>query len=149
MKAIQSTANEVPLLISTLINNQLILSDKLGICGISMGAIIGYRVIIIEKRISCAALFVGSPEWAIDIPESPHKHINSFYPTALLSLVASKDTIVPPIHTKKLHDKLIPYYSKSPDRLKLIEYDKSDHFMRDQDWIHGFQESIKWFENYL
>ena len=149
INSIQITANEIPQLITSLIDKHLISTNKIGISGISMGAIIGYRVIIIEKRISSATLFVGSPEWEIDLPESPHKHLSSFYPTALLSLVASKDSIVPHIHTKILHDNLISYYSKSPDRLKLIEYPESDHIMKSEDWDNGFDESIKWFDKYI
>jgi len=147
--AIQQTANGIPDLLDNLNNLKKINIDKIGLIGISMGAIIGYRVLVIEKRIKAAALYNGSPRWALDYPESPHNHLDKFYPTALLSIVGNNDDIVPPIYAKELHNNLTHFYKNQPQKNHIIEYKESGHFMKKEDWFDSVQKSKKWFHKYL
>jgi hypothetical protein len=149
LKAILNTSGEIPMLIDALTNEKMIDPGRIGIAGISLGAIIGYRVMVIEPRVRAAALINGSPEWAIDLPESPHHHLQAFYPKALLSIVAAKDTLVPPVHARRLHQNLSRFYSPAPEKLKLMEFPESEHFMRGEDWDAAFHESIRWFKQHL
>jgi hypothetical protein len=81
--------------------------------------------------------------------ESPHLHAARFFPTALLSQMASADTRVPSQAVRAFHDRLAPYYLSAPERLRLIEYPHVDHDLCEEDWIQVRQNLVAWFERFL
>jgi uncharacterized protein len=51
-----------------------------------------------------------------------HLHLDSFYPTALLSQTAGQDTNMLPGRVCEFHRRLAPYYASAPERLRFLEY---------------------------
>jgi uncharacterized protein len=78
-------------------------------------------------------------------PESPHLHLDRFFPVALLSQVASKDTNVLPEFAHALHHRLVPYYAQAPERLHFIEYPNSPHDLSAEDWEKAWDMVATWF----
>lgn len=72
-----------------------------------------YSVAIADKRLQVAASVVGSPQWRLPWPESPHLHLDSFFPTALLSQAAGKDGDVLLAFARELQQRLGPYYAQA------------------------------------
>src|SRR5713226_243958 len=91
----------------------------------------------------------GCHEWKLPWPDSPHLHINQFFPTALLSQTASKDTNVLPDFARELHQRLAPYYAQAPERLRYIEYANSPHDLMEEDWEQAWNCVVRWFETFL
>jgi dienelactone hydrolase len=148
INAVKKTAIEIPPLIDSLERQDLIDASKLGLIGISMGSFISYKLLVEETRIKCASLFLGNPRWG-DLPESPHLFADNIHPTALLTLLAGKDDVVPPTDAKAFHQELLPQYASSPERLKLVEYPESDHMMEEADWNAAVAETKQWFKQFI
>lgn len=147
--AVRDTAREVPALVDWLEREGLIREGRLGIGGISMGAMISYTAIVLEPRIRAAALMVGSPKWKIDLADSPHRAPERFRDVALLSLTGGADTIVPPQDARAFHDVLNRRFPDRRDRHVYVEYPESDHMMREEDWNVAWGQVLAWFERFL
>ena len=122
LSTVRATAQEVPLIIDALIERGWAHKERIGIAGHSFGGYVTYAAIVADKRIQVAASVVGSPEWRLPWPDSPHLQLDAFFPTAVLSQVAGKDTNVLPEFARALHSRLAEYYTQAPERLCYIEY---------------------------
>lgn len=149
LNAVQVTAKETPAIVDCLEQENLYRPKKLGIAGVSMGGFITYSALLAESRFTAAATVVASPQWKLDLPESPYKHPEKFFPVALLSQTAGKDLIVPNQFAKTFHEKLEPYYQSAPERQNYIDYPDSDHMMEPQDWEICWKTLIQWFQRFL
>ncbi len=147
--AVYSTAKELPKVIDGLLAKDLIVLDKIGVTGISMGGYVTYRAILEDKRVKAAVSILGSPRWKIEHPDSPHLHLDKFYPIALLSQNAGKDESVPPHNAREFHQQLISHYAVAPERIAYEEYPESGHFMHEDDWNCLWEKTLKWFERFL
>ena len=87
--------------------------------------------------------------WKLPWPDSPHLHLDRFYPTALLSQTAGLDTNQPPGAVRAFHQQLAPYYVQAPERLRYIEYPNSPHDLRRQDEEEAWNAVVNWFEIFL
>jgi uncharacterized protein len=105
---VRATAQEVPSVIDALIARGLATADRIGVAGWSMGGFIAYVAIVADHRIRAAAPMLGSPEWRLPWPESPHRHEEKLFPVALLSQTAADDTRVPPRFARSFHQALAP-----------------------------------------
>lgn len=94
-------------------------------------------------------LLISSPHWKLPWPDSPHLHLDRFFPTALLSQIAATDTQVPPDGTRGLHASLVPYYAQAPERLRLIEYPDATHALSEQEWERAWGEVVRWFTIFI
>lgn len=146
---VRETAEEVPEIINELIKTYKINSEKIGICGISMGGYITYSAIIKEPRLKVAAPILGSPSWKYGLKDTPENFPEKFFPVALLSQNAGKDESVNPRFAREFHEQLEPFYKEKPERLKYIEYPDSGHFMREEDWAELWDNTVEWFEKFL
>lgn len=149
LTVVRATAQELPLVIDTLLSLGWAQQGQIGVACISMGGFITYAAIVADKRIQAAAPVVGSPEWKLPWQESPHRHPTQFFPTALLSQTASEDAKVPSQTVRALHDQLTPFYASAPERLLLIEYPQVDHDLCEKDWVQVRQNLVAWFERFL
>ena len=149
LSVVRATASEVPLIIDALIARNWAHPERIGIAGHSFGGFVTYSAIVADRRIQAAAPVVGSPEWQLSWPDSPHLHPDCFFPTALLSQTAGKDTRVLPNFARSFHDHLVPYYVQSPERLRYIEYPGSPHDLLDEDWTQAWQTVVGWFATFL
>lgn len=147
--AAAQTAREFPRLINAFVQQGIIREDKIGIIGVSMGGYIAYSAILQEPRIKAASVILGSPNWWEAESDSPHHYLERFYPTAILSQNAGKDTSVSPQFAREFHHKLEPHYAEAPERQHYIEYPNSGHFMLEEDWNECWEQALQWQEKFL
>lgn len=83
---VRATAREVPTVLDDLLARGLARPDHLGVAGWSMGGFVAYAAVVADPRLRAAAPLLGAPAWRLPWPESPHRHLERFFPTALLSL---------------------------------------------------------------
>jgi len=147
--AVLESAREIPVIIGQLRQKRLIVRGKIGIAGISMGGFIVYTAIALVSELRVAASILGSPKWRIDQPESPHYHLGAFSSIRLLSQNAGRDQAVPPQHARLFHQRLKEHYPDYEERYEYIEYPRSGHFMREDDWDTCWTRAIGWFERHF
>lgn len=85
LRAVLETARETPRLLDALLEKGLAREDRIGALGISMGAFIAYTAVTLEPRLRVVDALVGSPEWPLDLPASPHRQLKRFDRVRLLS----------------------------------------------------------------
>ncbi len=149
LDVVQQTAAEIPSILNTLIEQKWARPGQIGISGISFGGLVTYAAVIADKRIEAAVPVVGSPQWKLPRTASPHLHHDLFYPTALLSQTAGKDTNQLPSTVREFHKQLAPYYEQAPERLCSIEYPDSFHDLSQEDWEQAWNRARDWFETFL
>ena len=146
---LKATAAEVPAIVDELLARRWAHEGRLGITGRSMGGEISYAAVLNEPRIQAAAPMVGSPEWTLAWPDSPHLHAERFYPIPILSHSAELDEYVPARYIRDFRDRLIPLYAENPERLCYIEYPGAGHFLTPELWQESYQRVVAWFERWL
>lgn len=149
LQAVNQTAQETAYLIEAYIQKGIILADKIGLIGVSMGGYIAYAALLAERRIKAASVILGSPYWWEADFDSPHQHLEGFFPCAILSQNAGLDQSVPAHYARDFHRHLSPYYQSAPERQHYIEYPESGHFMREQDWHQCWGNSLDWLERFV
>jgi len=146
---VRDTAREVPAVIDALADRGLAAPGRIGVAGWSMGGFIAYAAVVADRRICAAVSVLGSPQWRLPWPESPHLHPERFFPTALLSQVAGADRRVPPQAASDFHRALVPYYMSAPERLRYMAYDHADHAVTDDVRQRMHREMVRWFARHL
>jgi uncharacterized protein len=146
---LSATAAEVPAIVDELVASGRVHEGRLGITGRSMGGEISYASVLAEPRIRAAAPMVGSPEWTLPWPGSPHRHAERFYPVPILSHSAELDEYVPAKYIRDFHDRLTPLYARSPERLRLVEHAGVGHFLTPELWQEAYRRGVAWFERWL
>jgi dienelactone hydrolase len=141
------TVAEVPTILDALAATGLAVPGRCAAFGISMGAYITYGAVLSEPRLQTAVAIVGSPEWHHH--DSPHRHPERFFPTALLSITGQKDTNVPPGSAHAFHQILEPYYHSAPERLRYLEIRGAPHLMSKEDWETVMREAVGWLDRFL
>ncbi len=149
LNVVIATAQEVPLILDELSRMRLLNREKIGIAGISLGGHIAYAAIPLETRFKVAATILGSPQWKIDLPESPHNHLDKFSSIRLISQNAGQDEIVSAAYARRFHTILKARYSDYDERFNYIEYPGSGHFMQENDWNHCWAKTLTWFDHHL
>ena len=144
LELVRETANEVPALISELIDMRLAYPSKIGVCGISMGGFITYGAVALDKRITAAAPILGSPFW--DGPGSPHLTPEKFFPAAVLSQNAGSDECVAPGHARNFHGILEKYYAGKKENIQYIEYAGERHMVSEAAWNTLWDRTLDWFD---
>ena len=148
LQAVLLSAREVPLLVGALTRAGLVHEGRIGIAGISMGGYITYAAAALEPRLRAAVVIVGSPEWPLAWPESPHRHLEAFARVALLSQTAGCDTVVPGRYAKVFHERLEQFYSDYAARFAYTDYPASDHLL-EADWETLWRRTLEWFDKHL
>ncbi len=146
-------------------------ADRIGYMGGSTTAIMGFGLISMEPRISCAALIAGSGsmrefvegwkrnynwrEKGFEVwPETeelfekwdPVLFVDRVFPTALLMINGSDDKIIPIESVRHYYDAIRPHYAKDPDRLRFVVFEGAGHGW-DQKW-NTFMV-VDWFDRYM
>jgi alpha-beta hydrolase superfamily lysophospholipase len=149
LDVVQQTVAEMPSILDTLIAQKWACPEQIGISGLSFGGLVTYAAVIADKRIQAAVPVVGSPQWKLPRADSPHLHLDLFFPTALLSQTAGKDTNQLPSTVREFHEQLAQYYEQAPERLSSIEYPDSTHDLSKEDWEQAWKAAVDWFETFL
>lgn len=146
--AVVETSKELGPLVQMLEQAGLARRGAVGLCGVSMGGFVAYAAAS-SGRFEAVVALLASPMWKSDVAEHPAKHLAQFYPCALLSQLAGRDHLVNPAEALEFHALLEPSYAEAPERLSLVGYPDSGHFMRAQDWDAAMGRTLEWFERYL
>ena len=146
--AVRETASEINFLVNWLIDTKLLINDKIGVVGISLGGFIAYAVPMFDDRPKTVVSILGSPQWE-EVSESPGDRIEKYSKLSLLSLNAGMDMLVPPEQAKEFHIKLKKHYTDYEQRFKYIEYPDSGHFMEEEDWLECWEQCLNWFKSRL
>jgi len=149
LEVVRATVGEIPDILDTLLHQHWAYPEQVGIAGLSFGGFISYAAVVADTRIHAGAPVVGSPQWKLPWSDSPHLHLDCFYPTALLSQTAGLDPTQPPAAVRAFHQHLAPYYVQAPERLCYIEYPTSAHDLTPQDDEQVWNAVVNWFETFL
>jgi uncharacterized protein len=149
LTVVRETAQEVPRIIDDLLARGWAHPTGIGLAGLSLGADVVYAAIVAEPRIAAATAMLGSPEWKLPWPESPHRFPERFFPVALLSQTAGADTHVSPVAARTFHQRLTPFYASAPDRLAYIEFPGVDHDLSESAWREAVENMVTWFHRFL
>lgn len=141
------TAKEVPFLVDALEQAGLVRNGRVGVAGISQGGFITYTAVTLEPRLKVAVSIVGSPRWALELPESPHLHLEAFHRVFLLSQNAAQDEFVPSRDARDFHGRLGRFYPDHAARFAYAEYD-SDHLLGAV-WDVLWTRTLGWFGSHL
>ena len=130
--------------------------------GISLGGYVAYAALLVEPRLSVAAVAMGSPDWLGPLREmglvpghpiydavaarSPLEHAADTYPPRpLLLLHGDQDDVVPIAGDRALYERLRPAYQSRPDRLELVVYPGLGHIYTDA----MLDRSASWIAHFL
>jgi uncharacterized protein len=149
LKLIDDTAAEVPAIIDNLIGRGWARADRVGVAGRSLGGNICYASVLADPRVRAVASVVGSPEWTLPRPHSPHHHPDRFFPAAVLSQAAEFDEHCPPGPIRAFHAALEPRYAAEPARIRYVEYPGVGHFLTPELDAESRQTMVAWFRRWL
>jgi uncharacterized protein len=124
-------------------------AGRVGIGGVSLGGFITYAAVVREPRLLAATPLLGSPEWKLLHPDSPHLHVERFFPAALFSQTAAEDEVVPPGPVRDLHARLGPFYARRPARLRYREFAGAGHIMPAEAWGEACRGAADWLAHFL
>lgn len=161
--AMKETADDVKLLIDDLSALEEVDEERMAMVGVSMGGFITYRTIVTDDRIKVGIPVISSPYWD-DIPGDvtvqktsetelellfekyqPSKHMDLFYPTAILIQVGEMDQHYNLTKLKRFYEDLAYYYLDSPNKIKLIVYPDTKHEFKHVMW----EQALQWLKNFL
>jgi hypothetical protein len=141
------TVAGLPRLVDELLERGLSAPDRLAIAGVSMGGCIVYGAVAADRRYAAAVALLGSPEWTR--PEDDGVWLDAFHPTALLSITAALDSVVPPAAARDLHARLAGRYRLQPERLGYRELADAPHLMTAADWATATDHAAAWLTRFL
>jgi len=162
---IKETADDIPALVEHFVEQEEVDGGRIGMVGVSMGGFITFRALVIESRIRVAAPVIGSPYWD-DVPEevavitsseadealegysrksSPARHVDKFYPRAMLIQVAGKDVHLNSARVVQFHRELQTHYQDAPDKLELVLHEGIGHEFTPLMWA----KVKSWLQTYL
>jgi dienelactone hydrolase len=124
-------------------------TGRIGVAGRSLGGNIAFASVLADARVRAAVSVVGSPEWTLPRPHSPHHHPDRFFPAAVLSLAAEFDEHCPPGPIKAFYAALEPRYAAEPARIRYVEYPGVGHFLTPELDEATRREMVAWFQRWL
>ena len=144
---VRQTVAELPELIDLLVGRGSSDPARIAVAGVSMGACMVYAAIAGERRFPVEVAMLGSPEPPpADADRQPAERC---FPTALLSITAGQDNVVPPDAALALHQRLEPRYRARPERLRYREIPRASHFLRPEEWDGAVAEASAWLVSFL
>ena len=149
LKLLDDTAAEVPAIIDDLLARGWARADRIGVAGRSLGGNIAFASVLADSRVRAAVSVVGSPEWTLPRPHSPHHHPDRFFPAAVLSQAAEFDEHCPPGPIRAFYATLEPWYAADPARTRYVEYPDVGHFLTPELDADSRQSMVAWFQRWL
>jgi uncharacterized protein len=149
LKLLDDTAAEVPAIIDDLLARGWARADRVGVAGRSLGGNIAFASVLADSRVRAAVSVVGSPEWTLPRPHSPHHHPDRFFPAAVLSQAAEFDEHCPPGPIRAFYAALGPWYAAEPDRIRYVEYPGAGHGLTPGLDTDSRQALVAWFDRWL
>lgn len=144
---VSQTVAELPDLIDLLVGRGSSDPARIAVAGVSMGACMVYAAVADEPRISVAVAMLGSPERPLS--DAGRRPGERFFPTALLSITAGQDAVVPPDAARALHQRLESCYRARPERLSYCEIPGASHFLQPEEWDGAVARASAWLLSFL
>ncbi len=162
------TAEDISPVIDYFVQRADVLSDKIGVMGVSMGASVAYLATTLDERIKASVPIIGTPSWDLSLapkdadqfgawPEpddelitlianyDPRNRAEQFFPKALLMLNGMQDETVLIDGPRQLYEKLQPLYQRQSERLSFIAYEGVGHEFTEE----MRHEAVNWFKRFL
>jgi uncharacterized protein len=149
LELIDDTAAEVPSIIDDLLARGWARKEGVGVSGRSLGGNVCYAAVLADARVRAIAPIVGSPEWTLPRPYSPHHHPDRFFPAAVLSQAAEFDEHCPPGPIRQFHAALEPWYAREPAMIQYVEYPGVGHFLTPELDAQSRTRMVAWFDRWL
>jgi dienelactone hydrolase len=149
LEVIDDTVAEVSAVIDDLIARGWASENGVGICGRSLGGNVCYGAVPADSRVRAVTPVVGSPEWTLPRPHSPHHHPDRIFPAAVLTQAAEHDEHCPPEPIREFHARLAPYYASEPGRIEYVEYAGVGHFLTPALNEETCRRAVAWFQRWL
>jgi uncharacterized protein len=149
LQLIDATAAEIPAIIDELLARDLATASRIGVAGRSLGGNVAYAAVLADRRVRAAVSVVGSPEWTLPWPKSPHHFPDRFYPTAIQAQAAEFDEHSPAAQITDFHIKLESFYLDDPSRNQYVEYLGAGHFLTPELNADSCRRLVAWFERWL
>lgn len=141
------TVAELPGLLDALVDSGLSDPQRLAVAGVSMGGCITYGAVSTDRRLRAAVALLGSPAGLFT--EDVSASVAHFFPTALLSITAENDVVVPAAAARALHERLAIHYAGQPERLAYRVIAGAPHFMNVADWIRTIGDARSWLGRFV
>lgn len=148
VELISEASRELSRVIGELKDAGLAYDGGVGVFGISMGGFIGYGAVP-SGEVNALVAVIASPVWMLDVPENPARHVDRFFPAAVLSQVGGKDALIDAGAVKHFHERLASTYLSALERQQFVLYPESAHHMREQDWNEVVTRAVEWFGRFL
>jgi uncharacterized protein len=149
LKVLDDTAAEVPAIVDDLLARDWAQADRVGVAGRSLGGNIAFASVLADSRVRAAVSVVGSPEWTLPRPHSPHHHPGRFFPAAVLAQAAEFDEHCPPGEVGAFFAALEPWYAPEPARIEYVEYRGVGHFLTPELDAESCRAMVAWFRRWL
>lgn len=130
-------------------------NGTIGVIGVSMGGFMAYASLLGNPQPDICIPILASPRFYSYNPmigenelekrlPSPDNFPELFSRVSLFSVSAGLDEKVLPEGTISFFRSLKQRFPDSGERLKLVQYPESGHFMRPEDWEDAWQKIISW-----
>ncbi|SFB97122.1 hypothetical protein SAMN05443252_101246 [Bacillus sp. OV322] len=168
------TIKEIEILKNDLLNRNLILPDKIGISGTSMGGIVTNGAMAVYKWISAGVSLMGNPSYVkyarmqmeniqkhaadINIPQQEMNkqlelirdydlslHSDKLAGRPMLYWHGAKDPVVPYKHASDFYESMRPAYAHAKGKLQFILDKQAGHKVSRE----GVLKTAEWFETFL
>jgi dienelactone hydrolase len=149
LQLIDATAAEIPAIIDELLARDWATANRIGVAGRSLGGNVAYAAVLADRRVRAAVSVVGSPEWTLPWPESPHQFPDRFYPAAIQAQAAEFDEHSPATQIRDFHIKLESFYTGDPSRNQYVEYHGAGHFLTPELNADSCNRLVAWFDRWL
>ncbi len=142
---VEATIAELPALISGVAETVAIDPARVSMVGISMGAFLAYRAIVVGPPLRSVVALLGSPVWPRT--SSPHQWQHRFQTVALLSVTAEFDVSVPPDPVRRFHQSLRTVFPTSA-RHQHHELRGAGHLTSAAEWAEAMDATLYWLQCY-
>jgi uncharacterized protein len=149
LRLLDDTVAEIPAVIDDLAARDWARPDGVGVGGRSLGGCVAYAAVLADPRVRAVAPVVGSPEWTLPRPHSPHHHPDRFFPAAVLSQAAEFDEHCPAAGIREFHDRLAPFYERDPARIEYTEFPGAGHSLTPELSAATVRAMVAWFQRWL
>jgi len=152
---VAEAAAEIPLLIEYFKTTH---HARVAMTGISMGGYTTFASFMHDPRPDAAVPLLASPDWRSttsfgapgpDTPTGPASMPERFFPAPILVISAGLDSTVPPESATCFVNSLRTSYVRAPEKLVQIEYPRSEHMMRGDDWNDAWNRVIEFLSTHL
>jgi uncharacterized protein len=143
LECVEQTAQELPRLIDALSIAYDIDRTRVSLVGISMGAFLAYRSVVIGVPLRAVVALLGSPEWPGET--SAHRTPDVFRRVALLSVTAQYDVSVPPSPAIRL-DIQLGLSAQTADARPHHHYEVrgAGHLTTADEWQRAMRVTLQW-----